>query len=51
MTLNPAEVQPVENGDRGTLVALLALPAGVIVWVLIWSIGFIVSAVTYGVAL
>lgn len=51
MTINPAEVAPVEDVNRGTVVALLTVPAGVIVWVLIWSVGFILSAVTYGVAL
>ena len=51
MTVNPAEVPPVEDVNRGTVLALLAIPAGVIVWVIIWSIGVILSAVTYGVAL
>lgn len=51
MTINSAEVAPVEDVNRGTVLALLTVPAGVIVWVLIWSIGIILSAVTYGVAL
>lgn len=42
--------QPVEDINRGTVLALLAIPAGVIVFVIIWSIGFIASAVTLGVA-
>ena len=43
--------QPIEDVNRGTLVALLAVPAGIIVWTLIWSIGFIASIVTFGIAL
>lgn len=41
---------PVEDVNRGTVVALLALPVGVIVWVLIWTLGFIASIVTFAVA-
>lgn len=41
---------PVEDVNRGTVVALLALPVGVILWVLVWSLGFIVSIITFGVA-
>ena len=33
------------------MVALLAIPAGVIVWVIIWTIGFIASIVSFGVAI
>ena len=35
MTINPAEVAPVEDVNRGTVLALLTVPAGIIVWVLI----------------
>lgn len=42
--------QPTEDVGRGTLLALLAVPAGIIVWVLVWSIGFIVSIISFGVA-
>src|SRR3954466_11455210 len=41
---------PIEDVNRGTVVALLALPIGVIVWVLIWTLGIIASIVTLGVA-
>jgi len=41
---------PVEDVNRGTVVALLALPVGVIVWVIIWTIGIVASVVTLGVA-
>ena len=52
MTYQPAQPAPAyENVGRGTVVALLAIPAGVIVWVIIWSIGFIASIVSFGVAL
>ncbi len=42
---------PIEDANRGTVVALLTIPAGIIVWTLIWSIGFVASIVTFGVAL
>lgn len=42
---------PVEDVNRGTVVALLTIPAGVIVWTLVWSIGFIASIITFGVAI
>jgi len=41
---------PVEDVNRGTVVALLAIPVGVIAWVLIWSFGFIASIISFGVA-
>lgn len=41
---------PLENVGRGTVVALLAVPAGIIVWVIIWSIGIVASIVSFGVA-
>ncbi|WP_202627620.1 hypothetical protein [Cellulomonas sp. APG4] len=44
----PAE--PRENVGRGALVALLTVPAGVAVWVLVWGMGFIASIVGFGVA-
>jgi hypothetical protein len=51
MTSLPAQPSaPIEDVTRGTVLALLAIPAGIIVFVLIWSIGFIASAVTLGVA-
>jgi len=47
----PAQPAPYENVGRGTVVALFVIPVGVIVWVIIWSIGFIASIVSFGVAL
>ena len=51
MTYQPAPAPAPEDVNRGTVVALLAIPAGVIVWVVIWTIGFIASIVSFGVAL
>ena len=42
---------PSENVQRGTLVALLIIPAGIIVWVLLWRFGFIASIVAFGISL
>jgi hypothetical protein len=44
-------VLPPENKTRGTLLALLAAPAGIIVWNVVWAIGFISGWVSLGVAL
>lgn len=41
---------PSENFQRGLIFALLALPAGIIVWDIIWSAGFVASLVAFGVA-
>jgi len=46
----PPSVLPPENVLRGFLLALLALPAGVLVFTLIWNLGFIASIVGFGVA-
>jgi hypothetical protein len=46
-----APTQPIENVQRGTVFALLIVPAGIIVWVILWQIGFIASIVAFGVAL
>jgi hypothetical protein len=40
-----------ENVPRGTLLTLLVIPAGIMVWVILWSVGFIASIVAFGVAL
>ena len=40
---------PVENVGRGTALALLAVPAGVAVWLILWKLGFIASIVGFGV--
>jgi len=41
---------PSENLQRGVIFALLALPAGVVVWDVLWGFGFIASIVAFGVA-
>lgn len=41
---------PPENAQRGTVMALLAIPAGVALWVIIWSFGFIASIVAFAIA-
>jgi hypothetical protein len=41
---------PPEDVIRGTLFALIAVPLGIAVWLLIWGIGFIASIVAFGVA-
>jgi hypothetical protein len=46
----PAEPLPPENLVRGLLLSLLAVPAGILVFVLIWNLGFIASIVGFGVA-
>ena len=43
-------VLPPENFVRGTLLALLAIPAGIIVFVLIWNLGFVSAIVGFAVA-
>ena len=40
---------PVENVGKGTAFALLAIPAGVAVWLILWKFGFIASIVGFGV--
>lgn len=40
-----------ERVGRGIALALLIIPAGVIVWTVLWNIGFIASIVTWGVAI
>jgi hypothetical protein len=50
VTYLPAQEDHLENVNRGTLVALLVIPIGIIAWVVIWSIGFIASIVSLGVA-
>jgi hypothetical protein len=47
--LTPAT--PHEDVVRGALFTLLVVPVGVIVWALIWSLGFIASIVAFAVAL
>ncbi|MEN9620774.1 MAG: hypothetical protein RL499_967 [Actinomycetota bacterium] len=47
-----AAVSPVrENVLRGTLLALLAVPAGVALWLVIWNLGYLAAIVSFAVAL
>ena len=50
----PAEtakpVLPPENVGRGLLFSLVVIPAGIIIWTLIWAIGFVASIVAFAVA-
>ena len=46
----PASLPP-ENVQRGTLMALLIIPAGIIAWVILWGFGFIASLVAFGIAI
>lgn len=39
-----------ERVGRGLALALLIIPAGVVVWTVLWNIGFIASIVSWGVA-
>ena len=41
---------PIEDVNRGTVVALAAIPVGVIIWTIVWTLGAILSVITYGVA-
>jgi hypothetical protein len=45
-----APVLPPENFVRGSLLALLAIPAGIIVFVLVWNLGFVSAIVGFAVA-
>jgi hypothetical protein len=47
---SPSPVLPPENVGRGTAFALIALPLGVLAWVLVWSFGIIASIVAFVVA-
>ena len=42
---------PSENIPRGTLMALLIIPAGIIAWVVLWQFGLVASIVAFGVAI
>src|SRR3954469_4155893 len=50
MTLPSSSSPPAENLQRGVIFALIALPAGVIVWDILWGFGFIASIVAFGIA-
>jgi hypothetical protein len=42
---------PAENVPRGTIMALLIIPAGIIAWTILWAVGFIASIVALGIAI
>ena len=42
---------PSENVPRGTLLALLIIPAGIIAWVILWQFGLVASLVALGIAI
>ena len=48
---SPSPVLPPESVGRGTVFALIALPVGVALWLLVWSFGFIASIVAFVVAI
>ncbi|HLU28530.1 MAG TPA: hypothetical protein VKZ65_08835, partial [Glycomyces sp.] len=52
MTIMPerAEPQPV-NEVRGVLFALAIIPVGIILWGIVWSLGFISAIVGFAVAI
>ena len=47
----PPTALPPENVQRGTLLALLIIPAGIIAWVILWGFGLIASLVAFGIAI
>lgn len=47
---SPAPARPAEDVLRGTIFALAALPVGVILWMVIWSLGFLASIVSFAAA-
>jgi hypothetical protein len=47
---SPSPVLAPENVGRGTVFALIAIPVGVILWLLIWSFGIIAAIVAFAVA-
>jgi len=50
MTQPSPSSAPSENVQRGVVFALLALPAGVIAWDILWTFGFVASIVAFGIA-
>jgi hypothetical protein len=58
MPQQPASPQPIltgqdappENVQRGVALALIVLPAGILLWDVLWSFGFIASIVAFGIA-
>ncbi len=45
----PADA-PREDVNRGTAFALIVIPVGIVVWLVLWNFGFIASIVSWGVA-
>ncbi|MGN6325287.1 hypothetical protein [Pseudolysinimonas sp.] len=41
---------PPENVQRGVALALIVLPAGIVVWDLLWTFGLVASIVAFGVS-
>ena len=50
MTLPSPSSLPSENFQRGLIFALVVLPVGIVAWDILWSVGFVVSIVAFGVA-
>jgi len=50
MTTQDDQAPVFENVPRGTLFALLVLPAGIALWLIIWNFGFIASVVPFAIA-
>ena len=46
----PAVVLPPENRVRGLLLSLIAVPVGVILFVIIWNLGYVASIVGFAIA-
>jgi hypothetical protein len=40
---------PPENRTRGTLLALLVIPATVLAWVIVWTVGWFIGVIAAGV--
>ena len=47
---SPEPASPPENVQRGVALALIVLPAGIVVWDLLWTFGLIASIVAVGVS-
>jgi hypothetical protein len=43
--------RPIEDVARGALLSLLAIPVGVVLWTLIWSVGIVASIVAFVIAI
>lgn len=50
MTYAEAATTPTENTTRGTVLALVIIPLGVVAWVAIWNLGYVAGIVGYGIA-